>query len=439
MCQLQAGSCWRTAMLLSMLIPSPIANTCSHLVMILTFQNAMTKLDAIIAENPGISLDELVATRKINNDQKAQATKKPHLQAQVSSLEAQLTVYRELEEAYEKKSSKDKASLLAAHADEIEKVRMETELKAKSDLQQQLRTQLLTFSQFLAAAANRRNTGEDDSEEGKAFEGALLLVYGGDLNAVEAAEKIIAGSEDKVLGVDGSPVNCTYARIKALSLIDMPPLEYEDTTTAQAPTSDPTITHAGLTELNDLTTAEITNGASNSSHHTSSAPANAGIDSGASNAAADAQWDPSRPGAQEDPMAESYEIVPRNPSEVDNPTPIQGISAQQSWSDEVTAAAVDNTWGENQPIGDDSAWTPARATQGNNTWPDSPPRDAVPTNGDDGFQEVRQHRGGRANNDRGDRGGRGRGGRGRGFRGGDRGGRGRGGPRGGRGRGESST
>ena len=49
----------------------------------------MQKVDSIIAENPGVSLDDLVASRKINNDQKAQALKKPVLQVQLAQLEEQ--------------------------------------------------------------------------------------------------------------------------------------------------------------------------------------------------------------------------------------------------------------------------------------------------------------------------------------------------------------
>ena len=52
------------------------------------------KIDAIIAENPNVSLDDLVSQRKINNDQKAAAVKKPQLQLQLAAFEEQIAQYR---------------------------------------------------------------------------------------------------------------------------------------------------------------------------------------------------------------------------------------------------------------------------------------------------------------------------------------------------------
>ena len=56
----------------------------------------MQKIDAILAENPNASLDELVASRKINNDQKAQALKKPGLQASLAQYDQQIVQYLSL-------------------------------------------------------------------------------------------------------------------------------------------------------------------------------------------------------------------------------------------------------------------------------------------------------------------------------------------------------
>lgn len=47
-------------------------------------------MDAIIAENPDKSLDDLIEEKKINNDQKAQVLKKPSLQATVAQTEEQI-------------------------------------------------------------------------------------------------------------------------------------------------------------------------------------------------------------------------------------------------------------------------------------------------------------------------------------------------------------
>jgi uncharacterized protein YbcV (DUF1398 family) len=169
----------------------------------------MTKVDSIIKENPGLSLDELVDSRKINTDQKAQALKKPQLQSQLSSLEEQLAVYRKIDADYQKQIANEKDNLLSSHVQELDKVREETHTEAAQEAKKELRSNLLTFSRFLAAAANRRNTDDDASQEARAFEGALLLVYGGDVNAVDAAIKIIDGSEEKVIGVDGIPTDVT--------------------------------------------------------------------------------------------------------------------------------------------------------------------------------------------------------------------------------------
>jgi hypothetical protein len=165
-------------------------------------------------------------------------------------------------------------------------------------------------------------------------------------------------------------------------------------------TSDPTIANAGLTEIDDLTTAEITNGADNLSIETATAPAASSIDAGASNAAADSQWDPTKPGSQEEPLTESYELVPRDPAEVDNVPQTTGNT--QSWADETAEASYT-----------EAAYNDLNAS----------------ATTEDAFQEVTHHRGGRRGGARGgDRGDRGRGGRGgRGFRGDGRGrGRGRG-------------
>ncbi len=186
--------------------------------------------------------------------------------------------------------------------------------------------------------------------------------------------------------------------------------------------TDPTITNAGLTEIDDKA-IPYRNGEA-PDQDTATVPIQATIDSGGANAAAEENWDPKEPGS--DDMGESYEIIPKDPAETENnAAPATAVSSTQSWADD---APVD------------------------------PPMIAQPpptTNGNDGFHEVHHNRGGRGRGGgyseyRGDhRGGyRGRGGprgeggpyRGRGGYRGDRGGeggyrgRGRGGPRGGRGR-----
>ena len=135
----------------------------------------------------------------------------------------------------------------------------------------------------------------------------------------------------------------------------------------------------------------------------SDAPANASTGEGAANAAAEEQWDKQQSGS-DDPLAESFEMVPRDPAETESPHTAAPINSVKSWADDATEQAA-----EGAPV----------------------------PKAENGFQEVHHNRGGRG---RGGFEGRGSGGyRGRGGRGGEhrgRGGRSRGeGFRGGRGRG----
>ncbi|KAF2710861.1 hypothetical protein K504DRAFT_375755 [Pleomassaria siparia CBS 279.74] len=397
--------------------------------------NAMQKVDAILEANPGISLDDLVSTRKINQDQKAQAQKKPALQAQLAQLEEQVTQYKKFDQEYQHKIAQEKELLQSAHTEEIEKLKAILKDEAAIDLKKAFREKFLTLSRFLRAAAARRQLEDDDSDLTKAFEGALLLVYGGDASAVAAAEKLIDGSEDNVPSTEGIILNVTYNQIKQAALEEAPFAAEEawvdDVAQSQAappeiePSSgstDPTIVNASLTEIN---AGDVAPHGDLGAVGTSNAPAAAATGTG--NAAAQEQWD-RQPSGSDDPLAESFEMVPRDLAETDTPNVTAPINSVQSWADDTPEPAP-------API----TTTPAAA------------------NGNDGFHEVHHNRGGRARGGpqgegrggyrgrggpRGDHrgGGRGRGrGRGdfRGDRGGPRGGGFRGPPRGGGGGGDS--
>ncbi len=92
--------------------------------------------------------------------------------------------------------------------------------EAKLAAKKEEKENMLVLSKFLRAAAAKRQSGEDTSNENRAFEGALLLVYGGDANAVVAMEKLIEGTEDKVPGVDQEPLDftCMYMLLRTGSL-----------------------------------------------------------------------------------------------------------------------------------------------------------------------------------------------------------------------------
>lgn len=175
--------------------------------------SAMQKLDSVLAENPGVSLDDLVSQRKINTDQKAAALKKPHLQAQLAELEERSEHYRKFDSDYQVKFNKQRDDLTMQHQQEVEKMKLELRQQTASAASNELRSKLLLFSQFLRAAAAKRTIEEDaDTDENRAFEGALLLVYGGDQKAVDTAINLIEGSDEQVPSIEGIPlpVSCKY-------------------------------------------------------------------------------------------------------------------------------------------------------------------------------------------------------------------------------------
>ena len=169
----------------------------------------MQKVDAILEANPGVSLDDLVSSRKINADQKAQAQKKPALQAQLAQLEEQVAQYKKFDQEYQHKIAQEKEILQQSHSAELEKLREALKVEAALELKKVFREKFLTLSRFLRAAAARRQLEDDDSDLTKAFEGALLLVYGGDAGAVAAAEKLIDGSDDSVPSTEGVSLGVT--------------------------------------------------------------------------------------------------------------------------------------------------------------------------------------------------------------------------------------
>jgi len=174
-----------------------------------SLQNATQKFDSIIAENPNLSLDELLSSRKINQDQKAQAQKKPSLQASLAQLEEQIAQYKQFDEDYQKRLTTEKQALETAHKEELERLKDAVAAEAKAEGQKEAKESLLVLSKFLRAAAAKRQSGDETSPENRAFEGALLLVYGGEAGAVVAMEQLISGSDEKVPTVDQTPSEFT--------------------------------------------------------------------------------------------------------------------------------------------------------------------------------------------------------------------------------------
>lgn len=170
----------------------------------------LQKTDAVVNANPGVSLEDLVVQRKINVDQKVSLEKKPQLQAQLQQLEEQVKVFRGVNEDYQSQMQRQREELVAQHQKELEKVKEQAKMEAMSSGSAELRKKLLIFSQFLRAAAAKRNEEDTSTDENAAFEGALLLVYGGDQKAVETAVSIIEGSDEQVPSIEGIllPVKC---------------------------------------------------------------------------------------------------------------------------------------------------------------------------------------------------------------------------------------
>lgn len=353
----------------------------------------------MLAENPGKNVDELVASRKLNNDQKAQIEKKPAIKAQLAQLEEQISQYRNFSQDFEDRFAREKASLVESHEAEIAQLKEEAAVSPKAPESTAPEEALKVISHFLHAAASKRVSEDPDSDEARAFEGALLLVYQGNESSLSTLRNLVTGADEKITDTNGELVEYTYAQIKQAALAEAEPAEMVDADVPpayDAAASDPTIAHAGLTELQDTTSIPI-HSQSNDDEATRTVPEQASIAEAGANAAAESKWDAEASIHTEASAAgEDWVNVPRDPAETDT-----GLQA--------TPAA------------------PTAQAENSNSWADEV--EATPVVAEnDGFEQVK----GRHSEHRGR--GRGRGGRGDGFRGRGRGGQ-RGEFRGGRGRG----
>lgn len=174
-----------------------------------------SKVDNVLAENPSLSLDELVAARKINADQKAQILKKPALQSSLSQLEEQIAQYKKFDSEYKSKAQAEKAELERSFSEKADKDLSDALAAAKAeaaaDAVKQQHDNMLLLSQFLRLAAARRADEEADasSDENQALEGVLLQVYSGDETAVSAMIKLIQGAEEPTFSTTGEQLQTT--------------------------------------------------------------------------------------------------------------------------------------------------------------------------------------------------------------------------------------
>ncbi|KAI2615094.1 hypothetical protein GGR54DRAFT_308402 [Hypoxylon sp. NC1633] len=331
-----------------------------------------SKTDSIIDQHKDKSLEELVDLKIINPDQRAQRLKKPQLESQLAQLEEQLAQYRKIDDEYRSRATVEKASLEKSLTDKFEKEKAEAinEIKeqAVAEVKKVQRESLLVLSQFLRLAAARRVEAVDSgSDENQALEGVLLNVYSGDEHAVSTIIKLVEGTDEKTLSVAGEELQTTFGQVKALSIENA--LQYvadaaaEPTEvpneTAELNGTDPTVAHAGLTEIDTTgATAPLTNGHVEATP-VSGIPENADVADGAANAAAESQW-----GSAVDMSAsqEEWVKVPRDPTETET-----GLTA--------TAASIGNvqSWADEQPEN-----------------PPEPTASApiVPSEANDGFHQV---------------------------------------------------
>ncbi|KAJ0423864.1 hypothetical protein BJY00DRAFT_27676 [Aspergillus carlsbadensis] len=279
-------------------------------------KNATAKVDAIIAENPGKSLDELVAENKINADQKAQALKKPAIQSAIAQTEEQLTHYNELAAIYEQRLASQRAELEEAHKQEMESLQEKaTTAKVPESPKEDIDQQLLSLSKFLSAAAALRHAGDDTSPKSRAFEVVLYQVYGGSLDAVASMKKLIDGVDEQISSHDGETLDITYSQVKQHS---------EDSPTAEEPTSestpatDPTTANAAYTELDDPAyVAAATDAAAPAVEAENIPPPPQTLVPDAANAVAEAAWEPHADPLASSTNTEGYVEIPRDPAETD--------------------------------------------------------------------------------------------------------------------------
>lgn len=179
-----------------------------------TVQSNASKVDNILAENPDKSLEELVSSKKINADQKAQILKKPALQAQLAQLEEQIAQYKKFDEDHKSRAQADKSqlekTLRESASKDLEEALASVKKESGEEAHKKEQLSLLLISQFLRLAAVRRSEDQDsEQEESKALEGLLAAVYTGNAQAVSAMTNLVQGSDEVIRGVDGEETSVT--------------------------------------------------------------------------------------------------------------------------------------------------------------------------------------------------------------------------------------
>ncbi|KAL5593984.1 hypothetical protein BROUX41_001036 [Berkeleyomyces rouxiae] len=203
------------------------------------------KAETIVAQNPGKSLDELVAARIINKDQKEQVLKKPVQVAQRTQWEEQLAQLVKLTSELRQEALADKTKLqeelLQASYKQREEAVHEAVIKAGDEKRVAVHDTLLAVAQFLRLAAARRAEEADQNlDENRALEGVLLQVYSGDEAAVATMLKLVDGSEETTVSTQGEPLQTTYAEVKAAAQAYRSPYDAAEEEAEAEPDSEST-------------------------------------------------------------------------------------------------------------------------------------------------------------------------------------------------------
>jgi hypothetical protein len=170
-----------------------------------------------VAENSGKTLDELVAERKINKDQKEQLLKKPALQASLVQLEEQIAQYKKFDQEYKSRSQAEKAEFektfnerAATTSKDHEEALAAAKTEGKATALKEQEADLLLLTQFLKLAAiTRLDEDSANTDDSKALEGLLAQVYGGNAIAVAAMVNLIHGTEEPIISVTGETLKVT--------------------------------------------------------------------------------------------------------------------------------------------------------------------------------------------------------------------------------------
>ncbi|CRK05778.1 hypothetical protein BN1708_009729, partial [Verticillium longisporum] len=320
----------------------------------------MAKTEAVITENPGKSLEQLLAAKLINADQKAQISKKPALLAQLTQNEEQIAQFKKLDSEYRAKAQQDKAvhekekaELKTYYTEQIEKeVAAAVEAaknSSKGDVDTAVFEHLKEVSGFLRLAAARREDPAGQSEEaGRAIEGVLGNMYVGDDDAAGSMIALVRGSNERTFDVDGTFLDVTFADLRTWARAYMkeapqvrraPETEQLETegdaqpAAAPAPGTDLTVANASLTEITAGDDAALVNGSASENAQTPVA-SNADASNDAANAAGD-KWDTGNDlGASA--ISQEWVNIPRDPAETETgleATPANA-SNTQSWADD---------------------------------------------------------------------------------------------------------